>query len=341
MISTFSKYLNKFIPAITVIITSCAFDINIPLQNDIPKCINYSCIQKDINYPDSAVCTLKVSDLNDSHLNILFKDSNDISGKPVKWPGTVTLLDENYNLKDIVLSLPGNKMQIYNGNIIIKDSYDSESLVPCKIKKYFIDPFDTFPLSKNLWRKYNSDDTSYFRYDYLDHKLQFEFGLNQYCISPSGTGIVSEFQLDKDFSTSIEFELRNEMTDGFEINFFVSNSQDTGRWTGDKAGIRVSGNNGRIDLECRSVQFQSYSTEGDLNKGEYTKGLFKITRNDSTMNFIYYNGNPQDGPVSLTKLYYHANTPVYVHINMKVSDCLKPRHCVWKNFRVDAGNIKH
>ena len=180
-----------------------------------------------------------------------------------------------------------------------------------------------------------TDDSLHLGFDYIDSKLAFTFKQSDDTLhAPLSTGIRSMFCLPSSFYATIDFKLRDEMDEAFEVGFFISSSPDTGRWAGERAGIFISGVNGRLRFECRSINLQSYSYETNTVVGQ-----LGITRTDSIITYYLHDGNPAAVPLPLTFQNYPAGVPVYVHLKMIVRDLSKDRNCYWNDFSIPEGII--
>jgi hypothetical protein len=322
---------------------SCIFDVNLPLENDPPVCTNVSAIKTSLIYPDSTVCTLMISDRNDAQVSLsMLRCSTATSDtmvcdslSVVPWPGTCSLLAAGYGTKQLRLVLDTNRMGIYKGILLIQDAARATLRIPFTIEYIFFDAFDTYPLSASVWRPYRVDDSTHLGFEYTDRKLTFTFKQSADTSAlPVTAGIRSVFSLPASFHAAIDFKLRDEMDEAFEIGFFISNSPDTGRWAGEQAGMFITGVNGQLRFECRSINLQSYSYESNVTAGE-----LGIGRVDSTINYYLHDGNPAVEPTPLTFQSYPADVPVYVHLKMTVLDCSRDRYCAWNDFTVFEGCI--
>jgi hypothetical protein len=296
-----------------------------------------SSINKRLFFPDSTVCTLLVKDLNDKtfHCSILPDSEKLYSPGHIQqgWPGSCTLLEETFDTKSILLKIDPTISGIYKGEFIISDQQDAFTSLPYEIITQFFEPFDSHPLYSPSWQLFNRNDTSTIKIDYTDKKLLFIFdttGSN----SGNSTGLVSSFRLAGSFSITIDFKIRDDMGDGFETGFFVSTSNDTGKWSGDIAGIYLQGNQNRIRLECKSVNLQSFSKEVD-----FFSGKIGISRDSDNVDFFYHDNNPSLSPVPLTRFAFSAEDTVFVHIKMVVKDRKRIRHSLWNDFYVTKGHI--
>ena len=328
------------IPALSFF--SCFFDAEYPLQNDRPSC-SIEHIATTLYYPESSVCTLQISDRNDAELAVtILPCSISINDSmycdtftTLPWPGSYTFLKTGYDTKLLHLSLDTNKMGWFRGILRFTDEAGAALEIPYAINKIFRDPFDVYPFSDKNWHCYLSDDSAYCRFDYIDKKLLFTFPMSDdTSTSAHSTGIRSRFTFPSDFYTTIDFKLRDEMDDAFEVYFFISSSPDTGRWDGKKAGFFISGTNGRLRLECRSINLQSYSFESGI-----TAGQLGISRKDSIVSYFFHDGNPAATPKPLTSQMYPDTLPVFIHLKMSVKDLKKDRNCSWNNFVLVEGEI--
>lgn len=314
---------------------SCIFNTDISLENDIPQCISHRVISKNLFFPENNICTLTVEDLNDSRLQLLVCPGNDyaVDNKltdTVPWYGNCTLLQETYDKKELWLTLDSNFLGLYTGTLIIKDAHNSCFSLPFTINKIFCDSFDS-PILSRHWSKYSENDTESIGFDYTDHKLQFKFSQLHKLMT---TGVRSTFKIGGDFRISVDIKLRDEMLDGFETGFLVSNRPDTSRWGASTGGIFLYGKDNQLSIECRSNNLQSYIMDESRSCG-----TFEITRQGSKLIFYFSDGNNKFHPQSITTHSYDQNSEVYIHLRMKVLDNYRNRHCLWNNLTVHHGYI--
>jgi hypothetical protein len=293
-------------------------------------------INKTLFFPESTVCTLFVSDLNDKRFSCsIFPDSS-ISNPPVnipEWPGTCKLLNETFDTKSILLTMNPKKPGSYKGVLLISDNHNAFTSLPYSITAQFYESFDSHPLLSHNWRLYNSNDSFTVKIDYPDKKLLLIFDTTETTLYHA-TGIVSRFRLAGDFRISIDFRIRDDMIDGFETGFFVSTSSDTGKWSGDITGIYLKGNQNHIRLECKSVNLQSFSKEVDNFNGNLC-----ISRDSSNIDFYYHDGNPLQNPIPITRFTGSSEDTVFIHIKMVVKDRKRLRHSLWNDFYITKGSI--
>ena len=315
---------------------SCAFDPDIPLENDIPSSIDPDSINKILIYPDSTIGKVSVSDLNDKSLHINSTDCVYPLNNGTFNPFLFHNRDTTYDTKHIDFLLKSSLMGTYSGNFLIFDDHNGQIKLPFSITLRFQDSFDIYPLSKALWQLYKDND-SCIGFDYIDRKLRFRIdeGASETQIT---TGLRSNFKLVGDFSTFIDFNLREEMRDGFECGFFVSTSPDTGKWSGSKAGFFISGNNGSTLFECKSTMLQSYS----VDTSRISSGSYKLVRKQNRISFFFYrnatNSQSLNNPPLVT-FSFEANDTLFVHLRFIAKDGLKERYCMWNNFSVQEGQI--
>jgi hypothetical protein len=290
-------------------------------------------------YPDSSLCTLRIEDRNDSICSVsmfpcrtLFEGLISDSESRLPWPGTKKFLSTGYGTKLLFLSYPVNTMGNFSGHLLIRDDEGAADSIPFAINKVFLDPFSRPPLSGHYWKIYNRNDPEQIRFD--DEKLLFLFKADSALSAhPLYTGFHSVFHLPDSFMISVEFKLRDEMTDSFSIAFFVSSSPDTDEWSGKKAGIFLSGADGKIHIECRSINFQSFGFDKTIASGK-----LGIHRNDSISYLLNENDSVRISRGDITH-YFPPHCPVFVHITMRVNNQRKERHCYWKNFQLTMGAL--
>jgi len=244
-----------------------------------------------------------------------------------------TQLEETFGTKSILLTIDPSELGSFNGKLFIQDQQSAATSLPYNIGMQFFEPFDSHPRNSSNWKLYNSDDTSMVKIDYTDKKLLFVFDTTQ-TRQNTTTGIVSRFRISRDFSISVDFRIRDDMDDGFETGFFVSTSSDTGKWSGDIAGIYLQGTQNRIRIECRSDNLQSFSKETDQFSGR-----IGISRDSSKMSFFYHDGNPLQSPIPITQLSYTSNDTVFIHMKMSVKDRKRSRHTLWNDLYITRGHI--
>jgi hypothetical protein len=330
----------SFVVICLLFAVSCVFNANMPLVNDRPICLNPSVMQNLLlSFPDSSLCTLQISDKNDSLFSlsalpcvdsISGADSDSPPQSP--WPGSFELISGGYDTKLLRIFYPTNFMGNFCGTLVIRDQAGATATVPFSVQKFFCDPFDTPPLRDRFWQSYTQDDPAI---RFSDEKLMFLFSIND----PSGaaptsisTGLRSRFSLSDTFLTSVEFKLRDEMSDHFTIAFFVSSSRDTGEWSGKKAGIFISGGGNGAHLECRSVDFQSYGFDTTVISGK-----LGIGRSGSWISYFLRDNDSEKNPFSANIYSFPPDCPVFIHLKMTVDDRSKDRHCSWNNLTVYKG----
>ncbi len=315
--------------AITIIWQSCTYDTNIPLQNHEPEC-NFSQIEKTLQYPDSVICTLSIKDMNDRFLKLSITDTD--GQFEDNWPGTFKFLNNDYGNKRVVLFDSRSEMGFFSGILRLTDYHEGVTSLNYNITKVFKESFASYPLDTCRWKLYAKSDTSVISYDFMDKKLMFLFGAED--SASLSAGIRSVFAISSDFHSSVNFKLRDDMSDGFEASFFVSTSPDTGKWSGKVAGVFIAGNAGRLRLTCKSIDFQIQSKEIELYSGELT-----LKRTGNILQYSFHDGNPQSEVLPLAEYTFIPDTGLYVHLRMKVDECSRIRSCSWKNFTVQSGTL--
>lgn len=325
--------------AALLMFSTCAFDLEIPLENDVPECIGRTEIKKILIYPERSVCTLQIDDQNDRSHVFYVNFSDTMSGRDTHnlqaWPGNVDLLTGGYESKSYHVQFDTARLGLYSGDLILKDADSAVLTVPLEILNVLSDPFDDFPLSTSNWAGYAANDSMHIHFNYIDRKLEYMFQAESLKSGVrNSTGIRSRYALASDLVASVNLKLRDEMDDAFEVAFFISTSPDTSRWSGQKAGVFISGIDKRLRIECRSVDLQSFSFESTLAAGE-----LGIARVDSTVNFYFHDGNPLVQPQSLTSQNFPAEVPVFIHLKMIVKNHDKIRSCQWSDFMVTKGVV--
>lgn len=322
--------------------SSCFFDDDIPLVNDTPEFRGAGTIDAQLFYPESTICTLTVADLNDTVFSVTSLPcfpGSDSSGHcdsagDSSWPGNCFFLPDGLGDQRVVVSWASTVMGLFRGTLLFTDPAGASAAVSYTVSRTFVDAFDG-QVNARCWESYTPDDSTHLGFDYIDGKLAFSFNHSD---SAAGghrsAGMYSRFALPGDFYTTVDFKLRDEMDEQFEVGYFISTSQDTGRWSGSKSGIFISGSSGRLRFECRSIDLQSYSFETTATGGE-----LGIRKTDSTVSYFFHDGNPAGVPQHLVSQRFPADTGVFVHLKMTVYDVLRDRICYWNDFSVSEGAI--
>ncbi len=331
--------------AAIVVFTSCFFNADAPLHNDPPTCLDMSdasMLLDSLRYPDSSLCTLNITDRNDTSFSLSILRCTDSansacldSQQESPWPGSYEFLTTGFDVKKLLLFFPTNRMGTYLGTLLLRDDAGAKLLIPYTIQKIFFDPFDTFPIQSRYWRSYKEGDTANLTFDLTDKKLMFSFKKNPDSpMNALSTGIRSVFQVQDSFEITVNFKLRDEMNEGFEIGFFVSSSPDTGKLTGKKAGIFISGFNQKIRMECRSIFLQNNNFDTNA-----VSGTIGISRSDSTVTYFVRDGKSVKNPLARIQHFFPRGIPVYIHLKMTESDQLKDRHCYWNDLVINKGDL--
>jgi hypothetical protein len=335
------KTISLFFLVCFLFCVSCFYDADLPLQNDPPVCLDSSKINASLFFPDSSLCTLHITDRNDRCFSLSIAPDGDSimlscpdSQNQPPWPGSYEFFTTGYETKLLHLFFPTNRMGIYNGILLLRDDAGAKLRIPFRIQKIFFEPFDTLPLCDRYWQTYKDDYSTHIKFDFTDKKIKFVFNKDSNTLSPCGTGIRSIFNISDSLKTAVGFKLREEMTDSFELGFFLSTSFDTGKWDGEKAGIFFSGSKGRLRLECRSINLQSYSYEINAISGELC-----ISRIDSTIRYFFHDGNPAIVPKPIINYYFPAHAPVFIHLRMSVFTQIKECYCSLSNLTVSMGAL--
>ncbi len=324
--------------------TFSCHNLSVPLENNTPVLINYTQINKTIYYPDTTVCTLQVADLNDTILSIATVTTDTVSPDSIyidtiPWPGNYFQTTKNYDIKNIVLSLPGCGLCCLDGSLLISDDGGRSISVPYDIQKHFQDTFSqTYPDSV-LWKSYRGNDTAHIQSDYIplhqNYVLKFVFDTN--CVlTNKSVGLRSNFGIIGDFSIFIDFgliELSFERLNGVTVSFFVSTSSDTTQWAGIEAGLYLYGMESRLRVRA-AKGFDGKSQ--DIN---FYSGKMKISRKNNELSLYCWKGTEQNDSDPIKTVSYSDDDTVYVHMQMKVDSLNDTRFCDWDNFSITSGEI--
>ncbi len=319
--------------------TLSCHNLTVPLENNNPALINYTQLTKMLYFPDTTVCTLQVSDLNDTIFSISSIIQDSVLTDTVAWPGNYIQPAGQYGTKDIVLSLPGCGMCCLNGSLLISDENGASVELPYTINKHFQDTFSQAYPDSSIWKTYRENDTAHIKSEYLPlHKnyiLKFVFDTNSIFTNKS-IGLRSNFGIVGDFSIMIDFgliELSFERLNGVTVSFFVSTSSDTTQWSGIEAGLYLYGTESRLRVRAAK------GFDGKSKDVNFYSGKMKISRKDSELSLFCWKGAGPGESDPIKSVSYSGGDTAYVHLQMKVDSLNETRFCEWDNFNVTMGNI--
>jgi hypothetical protein len=308
-------------------------DVDIPLTNNIPVSATDS-VFATLSYPDLIVSNIAVSDLNDSVLRVYdVPEGLDPNGVLTMPP--IDSVAADLGVKPVRLLFPGSTFGVFKGNYVVCDEQGGRCVIPYQITKNFVDPFSMSPFISPHWRVYNPSDSQHVVLNYRGPALQFSFPVND-STGVRSVGVVSRFRLAGDFSISVDYKLRDDMLDGFEVGFFVSPKKDTSRWLR-KGGLLLAGNltgtGPGVTITAR--------TGGSLtlNWTEVYDGRMRIERDGGKMTLIYQELPSTDPDDDTVKIGTFEDDTVYVHLRMDVDNFIRSRHCEWDNFCVSSGKV--
>jgi hypothetical protein len=320
-----------------LLLPGCQFTTDIKLENNKPRLLTDSVVEKTLLYPDTTLFTFRVQDLNDTMLTMKIITSTDTLGSDtVSWPGSCARHRETGQISNWTLSLNNSFLGFCSGRITVTDPQNDSTVFTVKAHRQLEDPFKTFPENTRLWSRY-SDVSLNYGFDYIDSALRFYFDTIADSSSKpqnQSAGLHSVFRLSGDLEASVKFQLRSDMTSKFETAFFISTSPDTSRWDGEVAGIFITGTDNYVKLMTKSYPLQT-RTNQTTNFG----GILTIKRVSDSVKFIYNSVEPDKSPIDLLGFTYPANDTVFVHLRMQVDDRSKIRSCTWMNFTVTKGKI--
>jgi hypothetical protein len=328
--------------AVALAVPACQFDTTVPLQNNTPHWSTDQTLRRTLQFPDSDLCTLRVEDLNDTALALLVcftGDSADTTCEnPGPWPWKYQWSEVKPGERSVHCSIDPCSLGIFSGRFRISDSQGAALVVPFSFSMVIADPFNRYPISPELWVPEAIPDSTFIGFDFMNAKLKFAFSETADSAAAS-TGLRSRFALSGDLETSVQFQLRDDMREGFEIAFRISTSPSGGLWDGDKAGFLITGLPNQVRFTCLSVNMQTDSRDVSRNFPDFA-GYLKIARQADSVEYQFIPGDPQLPVLPMNKFSFPANTAVFVHIRMSVTDRLRPRHCLWSDFRVTKGRVE-
>ena len=325
---------------------SCQYDTAIPLHNNPPQLVGSSAMTRTVLYPDSALCTLTVADLNDARFDVrtcIAADSSDTScsSGSCPWIGSYRCVNETASAHRLIFGFDTCRMGLYCGHLHIADPEMAEIKVPYAFTMKTVDMLRD-SIKSNFWMR--GADTSFIIFNPENRQLEFLFNkvadsTSAQALGPAATGIRSLFRLSGDLETSIRFQLRDDMMSGFEVAFCISTSPLSGPWDGDIAGFYVAGLANHIRLTATSVKMQTDSRDIPYFAEQLTSGRLEISRKADTVGYTFYPGDPSLPPTVMNRCTYPADSAVFVHLRMSVDDRLRSRHCLWSDFEVTKGTI--
>jgi hypothetical protein len=321
---------------------ACQFDTSLDLQNNTP-CFNADTVfRATVRYPDSSLCTLRVQDLNDSALafGVCFsRDSTDtVCPDPEPWPWQYHWSGDLPGTASLCLSLDPCSLGFFSGFFHIADTAGAACTLPFVYTVALTDSLNRYPLPPNIWEIEPAEDSAFVGLDFFNQKVRFSFPPTGDA-TPASTGLCSRFALAGDLETSIRFQLRDDMRDGFEVSFRISTSPLSGPWDGDKTGFAISGLQSHVRFTCASVNMQTDSRDISRNFQEFA-GYLNITRRGDSVGYQFVPGDPQLPVIPMNRFVFPGDKAVYVHIRMSVDDRLRTRHCLWSDFRVKRGRVR-
>ncbi|MBN2036089.1 MAG: hypothetical protein JW768_05045 [Chitinispirillaceae bacterium] len=327
---------------IALMATGCQFSTDLAMNNNPPHWSSSQSVRQTVFFPDSTLCTLMVEDLNDSILSLsacFFKDSTDtICKNPSPWPWSPIWSEPALGIRSVCCGIDPCSLGVFWGAFLIRDDENEGMSIPFSYSVILSDPFDHFPISKEFWTPQPQSDSGFIGFDYLNNKVKFDF-VESADSTPASTGVRTMFMVSGDLETSVQFKLRDDMRDGFEVAFQISTSPLAGHWDGQKTGFLITGLPTHVRFTCFSVNMQTDTRDVTRNFPEFA-GYLSIKRQADSVSFLFVPGDPRLPVIPMNRFTFPGDSAVYVHVRMGVSDRLRTRHCLWSDFRVDRGMVR-
>jgi hypothetical protein len=323
----------------------CQFDTTVPLQNNPPHWSFDQTLRRTLLFPDSALCTLRVEDLNDTALAFracFTDDSADTTCDNLgPWPWSCQWSEAALGERSIRCSIDPCCLGVFFGRFRISDNQGAAMVVPFSFSMVIADPFNRYPITPEFWTPEPLSDSTFIGFDFLNEKLKFAFSVStdSTAANPASTGLRSRFALSGDMETSVQFQLRDDMREGFEVAFRISTSPSAGPWDGEKTGFLITGLPNQVRFTCSSINMQTDSRDVSRNFTEFG-GYLSIARKTDSVTYQFIPGDPQLPMLPMNKFSFPADSAVFVHIRMSVTDRLRARHCLWSDFRVTKGRVR-
>ncbi len=323
-----------------ILIFACScHNLDVPLENDVPQIVNSTGIDCILYYPDTIVCTLQIKDLNDTQFNIksIVNDTSQLIlnvGDTTDWPGNYFQYNNNFDTKEIILTLPGHDMGILTGKLCICDEHDASVILPYTIQRSLLDTFTLLSPNNEIWSLYSPGDADQIIPEYYISNLMLQFFFDSDA-NDRTVGIRSKFCLNGDFCLSILFGLKENIDEltGIEVSFFVSTSPDTGEYSGIKAGF---------DIYCEKKLLHIKTGMGLNLKSQvitFFTGNMKIERKGTEMSLYCWDENVQSNPNPLKTVSFPLSDTLYVHLRMKAEPSAGKQFCRWDNFIIQQGQL--
>ncbi|MBN1129287.1 MAG: hypothetical protein JXA71_09890 [Chitinispirillaceae bacterium] len=330
------------LPALTLLVCACQFNTMVPMNNNPPHLGAHREVRATINYPDSALCTLSVEDLNDTALSLaacFFGDSTDTACIAYRsWPWSHHWSGALPGTVDLCLAVDPCSLGLFSGTLRIEDLVGAFIALPFGYAMQLSDPLNHYPVAANNWTIEPLPDSAFVGFDFPTNRLKFTFAENG-DTAPASTGLRTAFALAGDLETGVLFQLRDDMREGFEVSFFISTSPLSGPWDGEKTGFRITGQSSHVRFTCFSVTMQTDSRDVSRNFPEFA-GYLNIARKADSIRYRFVPGDPQLTELPMNRFSFPADTAVYVHLRMSVTDRLRTRHCLWSDFGVIRGRVR-
>jgi hypothetical protein len=308
---------------------------NIPLVNNTPTCSRDS-ILDTLFFPESTLCTLSVSDLNDSILNVYSIPGNSDPFTDLSpWKASAKTVVGGLSAKTIILQLSGNCMGAQTGVFVIQDEQDGRCVVPYKVTKVMHDSFNSVMSGPSCWNIFNPGDQNHYKLVNPGPKLRLIFPANDTATFQSA-GIMSSFCISGDLKIQVGYKLRDDMLNGFSVGFLLSSSADTSRWV-ERAGIFLSGN-GDNNSAWVTVNAGVGINMARKNITTYD-GVLQIQRSNGKILFVIKSPDSFAIADTIDKNFSFPHDSVYVQLRMSVDDFSRNRHCEWDNFQITSGTI--
>jgi hypothetical protein len=323
------------------VLSGCSHDLSAPLANDRPQvdlmqggakmAASEVGVHRELFYPQNAICTLLVTDLNDTQVKV--------RGEP-QWPGEF-LLTSGWEDKTIVpvLSSPAIGSP-FAGQWIVEDRHGAADTVPFSVVRRLRDVFDTYPPYPHLWQLYRQQDTSFIRpWTYgMKTSMRFHFPAdttNTFAFA----GMRSAYRLQGSFFVSLNYKLQGVITSRFRFEVFVSTRPDTVPFPelnlNEYAGFVIDD---EIGVEAGLCWDRMPGTSIDHGERAAASGEFTLERREET---IVLSHGFEFAPEHAQVLYSGPFTgeDVYFHVRMQARDRSHDRLCQLLAYRIDHGLV--
>lgn len=317
--------------ALALLTSSCLLhDTSLSLRNDKPRIVDVSpdVDTVDIHFPDSTAFTLTVADLNDSLLRV---DTG-------SWPGSYVQEAVTLEEKRLIFYHGGRRLgKVFEDVLRIRDDQGAACSHAYRVRKLFVDPLDAIPQE---WWHVVCADTSLGTVQVstrIPSMKSVEFFFDTASVRDSvQVSLISTFGLRGDFSWSLNYWLRNDLVDDFELQFSCTTEPDTSVYTGERILLALAGRENSFTYRYRDA---ATSWEQAAEREMYYGPVRFMRRGEDLTIWHRPYGQPYRNLTDFNPLNYATDETVYIHVRMDVTDFGREKFCDFFEFTITEGEI--